>query len=473
VTRLRRRDFLKGAGLALAGPAFALDVKDTSRHMDRPNIVFIITDQQNSRMVGCAGNPYLKTPAMDSLAAGGVRFERAYCTNPVCVPSRFSLLTGRMPSAIGQRANPSRHLDPIPEAFKRQGIGWLLRAAGYETSYGGKVHLPKGLTPEDLGFETLTRDERDGLTDTCADYLRRAHDRPFALVASFINPHDICYMAIRDFATSNLDHLLVSKGETELSNLDAALERPPGAGEEQFFQSQCPPLPPNFEPQENEPEAIRIMVEQRAFKKKAREQWPGRRWREHRWAYCRLTEMVDAQIGRLLDALRESGLDRDTLVVFSSDHGDHDSAHRLEHKSTPYEEASCIPFIIRPPGGLPGPMVDDTHLVSNGLDLVPTLCDYAGTDAPADLEGRSLRPIVEGARPRDWRDFVPVEGEFACMVRTDRYKYALYDEGENREQLYDLREDPHETRNAAGDAGKGPVLEEHRRLLQRVRGRVS
>ena len=435
--------------------------------VDKPNILILITDQQSARMMSAAGNPYVRTPAMDTLAAEGVRFERAYVTNPVCTPSRFSLLTGRMPSAIGMRGNAWRHLEPVPDSIRQAALGQLLRGAGYETVYGGKVHLPKGLDAEQAGFRVLTGDERGGLADAVADYLHAERDRPFALVASFINPHDICYMAIRDFATSPLDSLLLRKGETELAHLDRALERPEGVSEEAFFADHCPPLPPNFEPQEGEPEAIQELLQDRPFRWKARQEWSERRWREHRWAYARLTEEVDRHIAQVLEALRASGHADDTLVLLTSEHGDHDAAHRMEHKSVPYEEAAGVPMIVRPPGGMAG-RVDVRHLVSNGLDLLPTVCDYAGCAVPDNLEGYSLRPLVEGSDSVAWRTHLVVESEIGPALVTGRYKYARYDGGANAEQLYDLQEDPYETRNFARDQDKQEVLEEHRRLFQPV-----
>jgi choline-sulfatase len=431
---------------------------------DRPNIVLITTDQQSFKMMGCAGNPHVRTPAMDSLAAGGVRFDRAYCTNPVCVPSRFSLFTGRYPSEIGQRANPSRHLPPIPDRMVKGSLGRLLREAGYETMYGGKVHLPKGLTPERIGFGVLTADERHGLAEAAARYVRADHERPFCLVASFINPHDICYMGIRDFGESDFDRLLLEKGEVELAALDWALERPPGVSEAEFFADNAPPLPANFAPQEDEPEAIVELLRERPFRWRERTEWPDERWREHRWAYARLTQRVDAQIGTLLEAVRERGPDGDTVIIFTSDHGDHDSSHKLEHKTVPYDEAARIPLIVCHPGRSLADHEDTAHLVSNGLDLLPTVCDYARAEVPSDLLGRSLRPLVEGREAPDWRDHLLVESQVGDALVTADHKYVLCGAGENREQLYDLRRDPHETRNWAREPGLQDVLGKHRRL---------
>ncbi len=160
---------------------------------DRPNILLIITDQQHAGMLSVAGNPYVRTPAMDSLASSGARFELAYCGNPVCVPSRFGMLTGVMPSRIGMETNDTKL--PVPESILAHSLGRVFREAGYQTVYGGKLHTPMNL--KQIGFEPLTPDQRQGLADQSVEFLKTPHDKPFLLVTSFINPHDICYMAIR------------------------------------------------------------------------------------------------------------------------------------------------------------------------------------------------------------------------------------------------------------------------------------
>jgi len=198
-------------------------------------------------MMSCAGNRYLRTPAMDGLASRGIRFERAYCANPVCIPSRFSLFTGRLPSEINLPSNATQHLTALPESIRSTGMGWVLRKAGYETAYIGKEHFPKARAA-DLGFDYLGRDERDGCAQAAVEFLERPHESPFLLVCSFINPHDICYMAIRDFAATDFDRLLLERGQVEIATLDRALERPAGVPDEAFWGELCPPLPPNLEP---------------------------------------------------------------------------------------------------------------------------------------------------------------------------------------------------------------------------------
>ncbi len=434
---------------------------------DRPNILIILTDQQSASMMSCAGNTDLQTPAMDSLADRGVRFNRAYCTNPVCIASRFSLMTGRMPSDIGMYSNSTSELFPLSQEQLQQSLGWQMQRAGYRTVYGGKVHLPR-MPLSAVGFENISNDERDDLAETCSQFLLNSPPEPFCMVASFVNPHDICYMAIRDSIRNESERDLIARGAVECRTLDEALERPAGVSEEEFFRDHCPQLPPNFEPQEDEPEIISLMLQGRPFRRNVRENWSAKRWREHRWAYARLTERVDAQIGRLLQALDESGLAYRTLVILTSDHGDMDAAHRLEHKSTLYEQACRIPFIICPPGGSSGGgRVDEHHLVSNGLDLLPTACDYAGVDVPEELRGQSIRPLLEGHGQAPWRHVLPVESAIGRMVVADRFKYAAYDLSENWEHLIDLQEDPGEMRSVAGDPKNRAVLEDLRAEFER------
>ena len=423
----------------------------------RPNILFIFTDQQSASMMSCAGNRYVNTPAMDSIAERGVRFERAYCANPMCVPSRFSLLTGHLGSDIGLLNNADKHIEVVSEDITENALGWRLQAAGYKTAYGGKVHLPKNLSPKDLGFEVISEDERDGLARSCVDFLSQSHEQPFLLSASFVNPHDICHLAIRDFAETELEKELSRSERIELKEVDRALQFPEGVSRDAFFAWHCPPLPENFEIQQDEPEAIRLMQARSPFKAKTRANYSEEQWRLHRWAYARLTERVDEQIGQVLKALDDNGLTKSTLVVFSSDHGDMDASHHMEHKTAFYDEASRIPLLVAG-AGVTHKNVVNTHLVSNGLDLLPTFCDAAGADLPKGLRGSSLLPILREEPLTSWREVLPVESEMGQMIVSRRYKYMLHFEGEHREQLIDLLTDPGETRNAVNDPENKAIL---------------
>ena len=332
---MNRRDFIKNTVAAaeymtLGGIACTNNNPPKSK---KPNILYIMTDQQSARMLSCAGNKWLKTPALDQLAASGIRFNRAYACNPVCVPSRFSLQTGLMPSAIGMGRNEDSPNAHVTDEIIRQSLGNLLNNTGYNVTYGGKVHLPEGMKElSDLGYQNLTSDPRQTLADTCAAFIKQKHDKPFFLFASFINPHDICYMAINDF--------LRTQGKNPYQNTDSKtcemiLDQARQSKDlNAFVNDNCPELDSNHEIPENEPECItRNYTEARPFRAFIRKNWSELQWRLHRWAYCRLTEMVDEKIGILLNALKQAGLEKDTLVIFTSDHGDMDSAHKMEHKS--------------------------------------------------------------------------------------------------------------------------------------------
>ena len=460
---ISRRAFLRRSGAAglIAGlaPNALRGQGAGGAAAKRPNLLVIVTDQQHAGMLSCTGNRWLKTPAMDSLAAAGMRFELAYAANPVSLPARFTFLTGLYPSAVGVRHNGSRP-DARVKDMPERSMGRLLRKAGYETAYGGKVHLPGPMrNVVGLGFNVIARDQRDALAKSCAEFIARKHDKPFLLFASFINPHDICYMAIRDHnARSGL-------GARTPRPMLEAMRPPPGVSRADFVAKHCPPLPGNFEPPAGEPQGVTDLLKLRPFRMHARKNWGPEKWRIHRWAYCRLTERVDAQIARVLAALRQARLEKDTVVIFTSDHGDMDGAHRLEHKTMFYEEAARVPMIVSHKGRTKAGGVDRTHLVSSGLDLIPTLCDYAGIAPPADLPGRSVRALAEGRKPPEWRDELVVENQNGYMLHTGRFKYALFDKGANREMLVDLQADPGEMKNLASDAAHKKTLADLRRRL--------
>jgi arylsulfatase A-like enzyme len=457
-------------GLALAPSGLQAATPEAKR----PNIIYIFTDQQSATMMSCAGNQWLKTPAMDSMAANGIRFERAYTPNPVCSPARVSLMTGRFPGYFHDaKGNPAREnhgsmrITDVSDSVKNTTLAAFMQKADYELAYGGKEHLPKELTPTALGFNDLTNNERNGLAKTCSDYIRAKHDKPYFLIASFINPHDICYMALKGrFSFKNRTAKPGVKYKNEEKVLIEAMKLPEGVSEAEFFATYCPPLPANFDPQKGEPRAINALLRGRSFRQAARENYTEKDWRLHRWAYCRLTERVDSQIQQLLDAVKESGQEENTLIIFSSDHGDMDSSHRMEHKTALYEQSANIPFIAVWKGHIPAGQVDKTHLVSNGLDLLPTVCDYAGVKGVSDPRGRSLRPLFEG-KSVEWRETLGVESEIGRMVvSSDRFKYIKYDFAGIEEQLLDLNRDPFETKHFTDNPEYAPKLKELRNAFK-------
>jgi arylsulfatase A-like enzyme len=344
----------------------------------------------------------------------------------------------------------------------RESLGVLFSNAGYETVYGGKVHLPGQLNGLP-GYQSLTADSRQGLAYQCAKFVKGEHDKPFFLFASFMNPHDICYMAIND--------ALRARGRAPFGNLDSKTCERVVDEVRKKAPGDLTPLPANHAVAKQEPEAITAKYLPAKFagiqyRKHARNVWEEKDWRVFRDTYRRLTEMVDEEIGQVLDALKEAGLEKNTLVVFTSDHGDMDGAHKLQHKSLPYEESARVPFIMRFKGRIQPGVVNNEHLISNGLDLLPTLCDYAGIQVPKGLSGSSIRPIAEGKSVTGWRNHLVVESKHCRMLRTDRFKYCVYDSGKNREQLIDLANDPGEMTNLVGDETYDEILDRHRQLLR-------
>ena len=445
--KLTRRNFL-GAGLAGA-TAFSLQGEARPRgrtrgKKERPNIILILTDQQHFETISALGAGGLETPGMDAICSRGLVFNLSHSAYPLCSPDRSSLLTGRMPSETGVFKNGVPIHPSIPNAGQ-----WLREKGGYETIYMGKWHLPRPFSPRIPGFRVVVPGiwGQGNLGDTSVSmgvkaYLEsRKGKRPFFLVASFLQPHDICQW------------LRINQDD-------------PGGLRYPWLEKELPPLPSNFRFQFPEPRALVSMREGNEPGSR-KGNWSELHWRYYLYCYYRHVEMVDAEVGRILEALGETGRLNDTLVIFTSDHGEGLARHRMVRKSFLYDEAVRVPLVISPPGGRERG-VDREHLVS-AVDVFPTICDYAGVSPPPSMRGLSLRPVLEGKNPA-WHDFVIAElstGEsFARMVRTRDYKYIEY-RGDPVKLLFHCGKDPWETRNLASDRSYSDVLEEIRRLLAR------
>ena len=470
---ITHRELLNYTALGFGAVLASGCAQNTVGSIKKPNIIYIYVDQQSASMMSCAGNRWLKTPAMDYIAENGICFTRAYTTNPVSSPARVSLMTGRFAGAfLDNKGNQVREnvgsmkISEISEEVNSTTIAAFMKKAGYDLVYGGKEHLPAPLTPTELGFNDICNNEREELAEKTAEFIKEQHEKPYFMVVSLINPHDICYMALRDFANSENDKSILERGLVECSTLDKALQIPEGVTEEEFYDKYCPPLPANYELQIDEPLAIKSLIARRGFRKSAREKYSDKDWRRHRWAYCRLIEFVDSEIQTILNALKESDQEENTLVIFSSDHGDNDASHRMEHKTTLYEESANIPFLAMWKGHIIAGQLDNKHLVSNGLDLLPTVCDYADIQGLADPRGRSLRPLFEGHKV-EWRETLGVESEIGRMVvDKDKFKYIRYDAMGIEEQLLDLNQDPYETTHFTNDPKYKEKLAEMRKVFE-------
>lgn len=422
---------------------FSLLCSSVASAAERPNIIYIFTDQQTASAMSCAGNPDLHTPNMDRLAAAGVLFNNAYCTSPLSGPSRGAMFTGQYPGTVGLSVNGA----PLPDSLKTQTLGTLVKNAGYDCAYGGKWHVPEADIPDKkFGFDKIHEHNDNGLADACVEYLSRPHKKPFFLVASFDNPHNICEYA----RSQNLPY-----GEVATPDL-----------------RDCPGLPANFA--KNPYDADVIENEKAAnFNVYPTVEYTPENWRMYRYTYCRLVEKIDREIGKIVDAIDKQNLWKNTVVIFSSDHGDGIGAHHWNQKSALYEEVVNIPFIVTLPGKKNAGRVMP-QLISNGVDFFATICDWAGAQAPKSSAGKSFRQIVEEGNPKSLhQEYVITETRFdgsktrGWMVRSERYKYVLYDKGRHREQLFDMQSDKGEMRNLVMENTYDKELQKHRDILEK------
>ena len=447
---ITRRQLIRTSAAGLCALALGGKLPAAERKR-RPNVLIITTDQQRVDAVSAVGNKWVRTPNMDSLAANGVYFTNSYCPYPLCSPSRSALHTSRMPHEYGVDHN-NMAIDPeIPIS------GQIFRAAGYDTGYAGKWHCPDAyparrevsLTGDGIpGYEVLNTTTRPGklaqvvdeaTMNAAIEFIRRKREKPFLAVVSFINPHDICLPA----------------GETSpiLDQVWKRYEPPAGA--------ELPPLPANFGDSQNAPAG---------FTRKARhEDWDESHWRKYIYAYYRMMEDVDRQVGQVLQALRQTGQEENTIIVFTSDHGEGLASHRWTGKMMYYEEEAAVPLIVSFKGVTPAGRIDREHLVS-ALDVLPTICDYAGVKGQAVMRGQSLREIIE--KPQEaGHEYVVSEmasGPMrSFMVRTKRHKYMVFPgtAEQKLEMFFDVQTDPGEMKNLAGQPEFAAQIERHRKLL--------
>lgn len=448
--------------------AFIFLTRLVSIAADRPNILLIITDQQCAdAMSHRMERDDLSTPHMDSLAKNGVLFSRAYTPNPLCMPARASLFTGRFPHETGVNTNIKR-----PWTYKDyKCMGTYFREAGYDTAYFGKWHLLYDVKDVAThGFETVRKTKADKevpydteIADASLEYLSRSHEKPFLAVVSFLNPHNICQ---------------VPRGE-DFSCGPIGTPPPP---------EKCPPPPANIDVPENETDTMVFVrtayQNHRLFPVGG---YQENDWRKYRWSYYRMIEKVDHEIGRVLGKLRDNGLDKNTVVVFTSDHGECAGAHRFNQKTVFYEESVRVPLIISSPTRNRSGIVQTDKLVNIGVDILPTILSYAGLTIPENLPGKSLKILAEGKNKEKWRHYlvlqnhmdqsVAVEGVRPSirgrLVVTDRFKYAVYSEGMRRDSLFDLENDPGEMKNLVKEPDFEKEVKRHRRLLTKFDGQYD
>ena len=392
-------------------------------------------------MISAYGCKTVSTPNIDRIINGGYSYWNSYSTNPVCSPARSSLFTGRMTVETGVITNNQ----PITPGMPNMG-DWFQKS-GYQTFYSGKWHLWRNYPSIDKhmsGFKVIPAGNAQGdfedeiVAQSCDAFLRNYDSSdPFLYVASLLQPHDCCYWFIQPNQLIPRNH--------EIKEMD-------------FINQQFPDLPPNIDVKPNPETDPAEMLKYRKLK------WTKLQWKYFTYVYQRQIEMLDADIGRILDGLEESGRIDDTILVFTSDHGEQAGRHGMTGKWTPYEESAKVPLVFFAPNRIPAGTIDRKHLV-NGNDIMSTFCDYANIAPPPHARGHSLKPHFDGDTP-PWREFVVGElrdnkGRF---IRTDRYKYTSF-EGDPKKILYDLQEDFWEVNNLANNDSHADIVKDHQKLL--------
>lgn len=434
------------------------------------NVLFIASDDLNQSL-GCYGHPLVKSPNIDRLAAGGVRFERAYCQFPFCGPSRASLLTGLRPDTVGVTTNERvefREHRPdtvtLPQMFRKNGRRSLRAGKIFHMGVPGGVGTPAhqdppswdvsisppGLEDKSVGeggdpnpelrnglrMQWVKTADDSGQADTAAAdqavaWLEESRDQPFFLGLGLVRPH-VPFVAPAEFY--------------DLYRLD------------------------DIEPVRNPPDDLDDIPA--AAKDLRSFLWNnmGMSETDQRLAlrgYYASVSYMDQQVGRALDALQRLGLADSTVVVFFGDHGWHLGEHTHWQKMSLMEESVRAPLIIRAPGARGNGR--STRALTEFVDIFPMLADLCGLQAPAELEGASLRPVLDdpGASVKD-AAFSQVEYEdriYGRTVRTDRYRYIEWRGDGAGEELYDHQADPREFHNLAGDSAHAGALKELRELL--------
>jgi arylsulfatase A-like enzyme len=463
-----RRDFLKTLGLAAAALATPRGLA-AAVSKEKPNILYIMADDHASHAVSCYGSRINKTPNLDRIAEEGMRFDNAFCTNSICAPARAVLLTGKHSHLNGQLSN-RESFDGSQQTFPK-----LLREAGYETALVGKWHLksdPTGfdywnVLPDQGSYHNPTmsemgeRKKHEGYTtDLIADFSlkwfkERKGDKPFCLLCHHKAPHRN-WQPDEKHATM-YDDVEIPEPETfnddYTTRSDAARQQKMSVEHNLTKNDLKGPFPPELEGQ--------------ALKK----------WKYQRYIkdYLRCVASVDDNVGRLLDYLDESGLAENTVVIYTSDQGFYLGDHGWFDKRFIYEESLRIPLMARFPGAIAAASVNES-LVQN-LDFAPTILDFAGVEAPADMQGRSLRPLLEGETPKDWRKsiyyhYYEYPGGHSVKrhygVRTSRYKLMHFYHDIDAWELYDLERDPNELNNVYDNPEMAGVVKELTTELRRL-----
>lgn len=490
----------------------------------RPNILFIFSDDHALQAISAYGDRFkgiAPTPNIARLAKQGAVFERSYCANSICGPSRASILTGKHSHINGFIDNDSSKFNGAQPTFPK-----FLQQAGYQTAVIGKWHLvsnPTGFdhwevlpgqgsyyNPDFIQMDGSTKRDEGYVTDIIGDKTldwlknRRNKDKPFMLMSQQKAPHRNWVPAERHYKL--FDGIYMPEPETlfdDYANRSVALKEQEMSLARDFWWENDLLLPgkstdPRFRNglvngEFKRMNSAQTKAFQNAFgaenRKLIDDLAAGKlsdedvtRWKYQRYIknYLRCVRALDENVGRLLDYLDESGLAENTIVIYSSDQGFYLGEHGWYDKRWMFEESLVMPFLIRWPGVVK-PGVRSKALIQN-IDYAPTFLEAAGVEIPDDIQGRSLLPVLknEGVAPTDWRKAIYYfySGEATHQVaahdgvRSDRYKLFHLSKSDEW-QLFDLEKDPQEMKSLHDDPAYAAVLADMKKTYQELRAQYE
>jgi arylsulfatase A-like enzyme len=503
--RQTRREFLKALGVA-AGSAGAWAVlpkgvgggQSSANAAKRPNILFIMSDDHDAHVISCYGSKVNQTPNIDRIAKDGMRFEHCFCTNSICAPSRAVILTGKYSHLNGVIDNNVK-FDGSQQTGPK-----LLQQAGYETAIIGKWHLQSDPTGFDYWnilpgqgvyynppmIEMGQRKKYPGyvteiITDHALRWLKeRKGDKPFYLMFHHKAPHREWEPALK---------YLTLYDDREIPEPATLFDDYSGRGRAAHEQDMTiaktmnnkdvkltPPTDLTSEQREKWDAAYEPKI--KAFKEANLQGKDLVRWKYQRYMkdYLRCIASVDDSVGRVLDYLDESGLAGNTIVLYTSDQGFYLGEHGWFDKRWMYEQSLHMPLLVRYPKEIRAGSVNKD--IALNLDFAETFLDYAGVRAPQDMQGCSLRPLLQGRTPGDWRKSMYYHYyEYPAVhsvkrhygVRTERYKLIHFYNDIDEWELYDLKNDPDEMRSVYNDPAYADVVKELTAELKQLRAKYK
>ena len=508
-SKMNRRGFLKTAGLSVLALSNSFNLLSCSTAKNRPNILFIMSDDHAEQAISCYGSKLIQTPNIDRIAQKGIRFENSFVTNSICAPCRAVLLTGKYSHINGLKDNRDT-FDGSQQTFPK-----LLQQAGYQTGIIGKWHLKSAPTGFDVwkilrgqgnyynpiflsseGEKQIKGYVTDIITDVAIETIEnRDKNKPFCMLVHNKAPHrnwmpNLKYL--NEFEDRDLP--LPETFYDDYSTRSAAAKEADMRIDDMFLGFDLKLNPEDFDEDTGSGGSGKVTGEKRTgyldrLTDEQRKAWDAHynkisadyrkaklegeeelKWKYQRYMkdYLKCILSVDENVGRLLDYLDESGLAENTVVVYTSDQGFYLGEHGWYDKRFMYEESLSMPLVMRYPKEInPGQVCNDMVL---NLDFASTFLDYAGVEIPTDIQGASFRSLAQGKKPSDWRTSMyyhyyeyPHGWHFVKQhygIRSERYKLIHFYNDIDVWEFYDLKNDPNELNNVFDNPEYADVVKE-------------